>query len=180
MIVVDCGAHPHPGKGRLAGGEESVYALIERFHPEVLIGFDPLVEDTITQFEHDGHTTMIVLRQALAWHKSVPGATFPVLICDDSTHSPRGGEDGDQWFPAVSIPDLLDCLPPPIIVKFDCEGCEYPIFHEIRKRNIDLRLELVLVEWHDWIYPPDGGFAAHGWEEFGKADLRCPVEDWQG
>lgn len=179
MIVVDVGCQPHPGKGRCAGGEESVYKLCERFHPDVLIGFDPLVEDIVSQYTHEGHTTTIMLRQALAWHEPVPGETFPVLIRDDSTHQPRGAEDGDGWFPAVSIPDLLDCLPRPVIVKFDCEGCEYPILHEIRRRDIDLTLDLVLIEWHDWIYPPTGRQVSHGWEEFGKTELRCPVEGWE-
>ncbi len=130
-------------------------------------------------WDHGGpFNTHVVLRQALGWHKPVR-KKMPVLICDDSTHSPKDATEGDEWFPVVSIPDLLDCLPRPVVLKLDCEGCEYPILHEIRRRGIDLTLELVLVEWHDWIYPPTGRQVSHGWEEFGKTDLRCPVEEWE-
>jgi hypothetical protein len=68
-------------------------------------------------------------------------------------------------------------IAPPVIVKLDCEGAEYPILRKVHDRGIDLHLAGILVEWHDGI-DPDGDFYGHGWNEMGRPELRCAVEAW--
>lgn len=167
MIVVDVGCYPH-------GPEESIHKLIDRFHPEILFGFDPfpaLVEGVATV---DG--TVVVLRRAAAWteagvlpirvesHDGVPGIATGVTTF---------GDPDRIEVEAFDLLGFLVALPAGAVLKLDAEGAELPILRSVAARGIDERLSLVLVEWH----PEE---LAHGMfcEVEDRPRLLCPVEEW--
>lgn len=160
MIVVDVGCHPQ-------GPEESVYKLVGKYAPDLLLGFDPFPElKEGTEVTPGG--TVIIRRQLAAW---IHDGYVPFQI--DGICS---GVDAEAMA-AVECFDLnrlIRTLPAgDIILKLDCEGAEYGLLRRLADENLDERLSLVLVEWH----PPD---TAHGY--FVPPDvrpvLRCPVEEW--
>lgn len=161
MIVIDVGCHPQ-------GPEESVYNLIERFQPDLLLGFDPYPE-LVEGVECVGDT-LVVRRRVAAWTRAdimpirVEGITTGLTMFGDPDHVPVKSFD---------LPGLIEALPATagIVLKLDAEGVEYPILADIVERDIDLLLERVLVEWHPeetahdmWIEP--------------RPVLRCIVEEW--
>lgn len=170
MIVVDVGCYPH-------GPEESVYRLCDRFRPDLLFGFDPHPEqrEGVEWYEHadlDGWRTTIVLRRRAAWTMACLAG-----LKVDGDRTALDWDPSKQWeTPTINLPAFLDALPDPIVLKLDCEGAEYPILHAVAERNLDLRLGLVLVEWHD--SPEPGDYYGHGLASMGKPNLRCPVEEW--
>lgn len=159
MIVVDVGCMTH-------GDEESVLALVRRFRPAVLYGFDahPELVEGIDCVEG----TVVVRRRLAAWtHDGV----VPLYVGTTRT----GVHEGARVVPTVETAcfDLaawLRCLPHGSILKLDVEGAEYPLLARIAEAGVDELLDLVLVEWHD----PD---RAHGYFAE-RPSLACRVEDW--
>jgi hypothetical protein len=146
MIVVDLGtwAHHNPGY-------DSVTALVDRFHPELLWGFDPLLETEGACFLGD---TLVVVRRMAAWTRD--GETR-------FTHDGTGSKIGKgRRVPCFNLCAWLETLPQPIVLKMDVEGAEITLTRKLRETGMDERLALLLVELHGGQLP----------------DLHCPVEEW--
>lgn len=167
-IVVDIGCADQ-------GPEHSTDVLIERFHPAIYFGFDPAIEDSI-EFRADPNDpvrdTTCIFRRLAAW-------TRPGMVPFDASGITGGISEG--WEQAAACFDLVEFLwtlpgmesQAKVVLKLDCEGAEYPLLAEIKSADLDLRLALVLVEWH----PPG---TAHGLDvpRWRMPKLRCPVEEW--
>jgi hypothetical protein len=167
MIVIDVGCQHRES-------EESVHALIDRFHPELLLGFDPdpAMPEGIELI--DG--TVVVRRRAVGWYSPVSQPVEHDGIRTGIDHRP---DRPTTMTDTIDIPTLLYALPPGVILKLDCEGAELEILQELNDRELDTRLELLLVEWHPTDLGTDHG---RGWtrqqiRDF-TATLRCPVEEW--
>jgi hypothetical protein len=146
VIVIDLGCAPHH--------VPSVEHLVERFHPEVLYGFDPLLSRASTRHVDGTHC---VLSRSAAWthdgHVAVHDAGWGTRVADD----PEGTA------PCIDIAAFIaGLLPAEIVLKLDVEGSEYPILERLKAEGLDRSLQLVLIEWHG--------------EE--RIRLRCPVEEW--
>ncbi len=151
MIVVDLGCAPH--------GMDSVAMLVDRFHPDVLFGFDPFLFTTDTT-ERNG--TVCFLSSSAAWvYNGRLGFTR------DGTAS-RVFEDGND----VACFDLAEFVQgvsdanqhaDRLVLKLDVEGAEYPLLEHLHATEVDELLELVLVEWH---------------HTERRVELACPVEEW--
>lgn len=166
MIVVDIGCARQEN-------EESVYTLCDRFKPNILFGFDPELEHG--SIELLGKTTIVRSKKA-AW---IEDGHLPWISSGITSGVPRGDHPGEFEVECFDVTSFLHALPGRLVVKLDCEGCEYPIMRALRQQGIDRRLELVLVEWHSGP-TPEGWYDGKGWEDMGRTRLRCPVEDWQG
>lgn len=167
MIVVDVGCHEQPP-------EESVQQLIDRFQPELLLGFDPdpgLAEG----IERIGET-LVLRRRACVWTSS---GYQPVEFKGICTGIDQRPERPTQLVPTVDIVGLVGALPPGVVLKLDCEGAELEILGALHDDGADRDLALVLVEWHPVDLGTDHG---RGWTReqivaFAR-ELRCPVEEW--
>lgn len=162
MIVVDVGACEW-------GEEESVEKLVDRFSPRLLLAFDPHPAFPAGRSQING-TAVIRRRKAVWTHGGVLPMRMQKIISAPAVAGVRPYETVDE-VKCVDIVRLLSKLPhEPIVLKLDCEGSEYPLLQAIRDSDLDLRLDLVLVEWHSGIW-------AHGMETR-RPQLRCPVEVW--
>lgn len=144
--MVDLGCAPH-------GTDISVQPLIERFHPRVLYGFDPLQRDVIA--EQDG--TRVVLSPRAAWtHDGYVG------IVEDGIRT-QVFESEAGCVPCFDLARFLSELPDEeIVLKLDVEGGEYELLPHLHATCVDERVSLCLVEWHGE----------------GRVALRCPIEEW--
>lgn len=165
MIVIDVGCHPHPP-------EESVHVLVERFHPEILFGFDPF-PDLVEGLECVGET--LVVRRRLAAEVGVGEIGYTV---DGITSSiiPEFMDGIRVEVECFSLAEFLRALPPvEVVLKLDAEGAEFLLLTDIYRKRLDERLALVLVEWHgdgeDIVGPVLSRDAL-------LECLRCPVEAW--
>jgi FkbM family methyltransferase len=154
-VVIDLGCHTHPGFPE----DESVHALIDRFQPGVLFGFDPHPDLEI------GPTvigdTEVTLSRSAAW-------TYDGLIdYDPSPQRPLAASVGAGPL-KVACFDLARFVKPGDIVKMDVEGAEYPLIRHLIETGADKKLERLLVEWHQ----PTTGRA------YLLSLLSCPVEEW--
>lgn len=149
MIVVDLGCKSHEN-------ERSIEPLVERFHPQILYGFDPHPElqEGITS---EGFTTVVCARRA-AW------------IHDGNHRYHQNGSashldtDGDATVEVFDLAAWLRALPRvPTVLKLDIEGAEHTLLPHLRHRRADELLDLILVEWHGQPL---------------KVDLACEVEPW--
>lgn len=162
MIVVDIGACEW-------GREESVEQLVERFAPRLLLAFDPHPAFN-PGLEQINGTKVICRRKAVWTHDGTVPVRMNKIITAPAVDTIRPYEKIED-IPCVDIVGLLESLPDEeIVLKLDCEGSEYPLLKAVRDADLDLRLSLVLVEWHSGIY-------AHGMETR-RPVLRCPVEEW--
>jgi hypothetical protein len=161
VIVVDVGCAHHPP-------EESIQRLVDRYRPQLLFGLDPLVIPNLTRI---GEALVVLMREA-AWTEY---GTVP-YIADGIRSRVTRSAPFDYWVPCVDLAAFLEPLTTAdqVVLKLDCEGAEYPLLEHLAAHEIDRRLELVLVEWHE--DPALHGFAI----EYGPArpELRCPVEEW--
>lgn len=151
MIVIDLGCHEHEIS-------KSVEPLIERFHPDTLYGFDPLLPEGSGRMI-DG--TRCILKPLAAWVHNGK------LALERRGTGTRVYEDPDGDVLCFDLADFLIGLglyttDEQIILKLDVEGAEYPLLSHLRDQDLDKRLSLVLVEWH--------GDA--------RIELRCPMEEW--
>jgi FkbM family methyltransferase len=163
MIVVDVGAC-HWGQ------EESVEQLIERFAPRLLLAYDPHPAMIPGKERIDG-TLVVRYRKAVWTHNGTVPMRMNKIITAPAMDRIRPYEKIED-VPCVDIVWLLQeqLSDEEVVLKLDCEGCEYPLLAAVREADLDLRLKLVLVEWHTGIY-------AHGMETR-RPVLRCPVEEW--
>lgn len=162
MIVIDVGCCPQ-------GPEESVHHLIDRFHPDVLFGFDPFPE-LVSHVECiDGTVCLFSPRAAWTHDGHVAYSADGIL----STAMPELMTKESKLVPCFDLATWLLALPiDPIVVKFDAEGAEFDILDRFHMLGVDALLALVLVEWHDEIDP-----SGERKDEL-TAKLRCPLELW--
>lgn len=135
-IVIDAGAAKW-------GDDESIPALIAEFDPDMLLAFDP------GSGIHDARRSipggkLIAFRQQAVWthngHVNFVEANLGGHVAD-----------GGQPVSCVDLADVIEDLSPDyadIIVKLDIEGGEYEILPHLRARDADLKISLLLVEWH--------------------------------
>lgn len=179
MIVVDVGCHPH-------GSEESVYKLVNEYHPEVLFGFDPfpgLVPGMERYPEEAVMARSARLRRELRFPTTIFRARLAAWLHNGFVPYEAAEMITAGIAPATSTAPVVPCfdlvawlktLPMPdvsVILKLDCEGAEYPLLRAIVDADLDLLLTRVVVEWHT-------EDMAHGHFDKHPARVRCPVEDW--
>ena len=185
LTVIDLGCFPH-------GHEVSIERLIDRYQPDLLLGFDPypdLVEgESVIKRKwigsEDERTTVVRLERKAAW--TMDGrVAFAVVQGErawDSTvmrdKDSRGEWSGDTAVvPCFDLASLVLSLPSEahVIVKMDVEGAEFPLLEHLIASNADTRIGLLLVEWHD---EKMGGRYAE-WRAGLPARIRCPLEEWK-
>lgn len=158
MIVVDVGCCTHDGA-------DSVTALIDRFHPETLYGCDPRPGFENAVYEQDG-TRVRVTRDA-AWVRTGE------IGYDDQGPASRTGHGLPITVPCFDFPEFIAMLGHcDLVVKLDCEGAEYALLERLIADDLDDRITLLLVEWHD--HPVEAETRRVSILE----RLRCPVEEW--
>lgn len=174
MIVIDVGCASQPRQGGIGGIESSVMPLLLRFRPEALYGFDPAPSMSSGNATLGG--TDVRLKRIAAW-------TYDGLIeyADAGIEATviREQNGNDQWDNRVLPVECFDLaawierhdVGPPIVLKLDCEGAEYTLLEHLIEREVDKRLKLLLVEWHD----VPGSEVSRAWID---AAIRCPVEEW--
>lgn len=131
---------------------DSVGSLIEKYHPEIVFGFDPLGEEGIER--RDGAT--VVTAPLAAW---LHNRNVPFIL--QGTASTIG--KSVRSVPCFDLAAWLSTLPQGTIVKMDVEGAELALCHRLRRTKVDARLGLLIVETHGDIKLPE---------------MRCPVEEW--
>ena len=169
-IVFDIGCNTY-------GEEESTHKLVERFDPEIYIGFDPLYAGPIYQKVRDTHCFFY---KVVAWNKD--GMTM--FNFSSSTSNPVGAPivTGQR-----SVKTYANCIDfsavlleavgkfKEIIVKMDCEGSEIQLLDRLIEVQADIQISLLLIEWHDLIlnaYTADERLRL-------THKLLCPVELWE-
>lgn len=170
MIVVDLGCKTY-------GVDASLVPLIERFAPDILYGFDPLLEyDATTTI--DG--TDVDLRKKAAWlHDGTTllgvGAPFHLdatVLADKN--------DRDEWSVTTEVPCFdfsrwLARLPEPVVLKMNVEGAEFPLLERLIADGTIERVESLIVSWHDERLGGDYPQRRHAIEQA----LTVPVEEWK-
>ncbi len=163
-IVVDLGCERH-------GTDNSIGPLVERFKPEVLLGFDPAATPLCYQIED----TEVVISTHAAWVNDgttqFSGAGDEATIVQSSsawngTERPVRCFDFSAWLRRLTSPK--------VIVKMDIEGAELPILEKVVADGTDDRISLLIIEWHDGMFDPSYG----GRRTEVEAALRCPAEIW--
>lgn len=166
MIVIDVGCAKH--RSHQGEDTDSVRQLIARFHPSLLLGFDPAAKRSNRKIGD----TRVRVTAAAAWTRT---GTVP-FVWDGNPLVRRT----DDALPDGTVFDLVPCSDlaeviiglgsaEPIVLKLDCEGAEYELLTHLIQRDVDRLLELVLVEWH--------GPALHA--NGITRTLACPVEVWK-
>jgi len=163
VIVVDLGCATQ-------GGDESIGPLIDRYDPDLFLGFDPWPDLVETAEFDDG--TMVVLKRIAAWTY-----TGRVPYTRDGLRSRTIDVPDRTMVRCFDLAVFLQALPADeLIVKFDVEGAEVPLLEHLYARGVDSRISTALVEWHDTKpYWPDDFTDRRN--RLLKA-LRCPVEEW--
>lgn len=155
MIVVDLGCvdyfAPEPG----FPDDLSIGPLIERFQPEVLYGFDPLLEEADVDIRAG---TLVLLEPKAAWTYDGFVGIRPRGMSTNVFETPVGTT------PCFDLARFIRGLPEDeIVVKFDVEGAEYPLLQHLHRTGADERIALILMEWHDEA----------------RISVRCPIEEWE-
>lgn len=156
MIVIDVGAC-----GWVE--ETSIEKLVERYSPDVLWAFDPYPE--FTKCERMIGATRVVQQQQAAWlYDGMVG-----FFSDGTCSKVRNG--AQHRVECFNLSQFLSKMAVGTVLKLDCEGAEYPLLEDLIGTGQDLRLGLLLVEWHDL---PE--FEAE--RDWLLGHLRCRVEEW--
>lgn len=137
-VVIDVGCAAR-------AGEESVHKLIERFHPRLLIGYDPGARDA----EYTWHGTDVMIFAAAAWTRS--GSVKFVEQGNDGIES-FVAVSGDfkgrtNWVPCTDLAVLLR-QHDKVVLKMDVEGAEYELIPHLIETGAIERVRLLLIEWH--------------------------------
>lgn len=159
MIVVDLGCHNHPGHH--GATQDSIGELVRRYKPHLLLGFDPHPDQT--EGVAKVGKTMVVTRRMAA---SISDAPIPFRVDGLSSGIHADGE----LVEAFDVARLLRTLPGQVILKLDVEGSEYLLLPHLIAQEVEDRVGLLLVEWHD-------GPAKVRSDILWKL-RRCQVEDW--
>jgi len=146
VIVVDLGTWAHYNRAN-----DSVTALVERFQPELLWGFDPLLENEGVNFLGQ---TLVIVRRMAAWIRD-----GEVGFHERGTGSKAGR---GPKVPCFDLAAWIATLPEPIVLKMDVEGAEVRLARKLHETGMDERIALLLVELHGGELP----------------ELRCPIEEW--
>ena len=164
MIVIDVGCASY------GQGHESVRTLIDKFHPHVLYGFDPL-EQTRT-FSLNG--TLIKIERKAAWtfDGEVDFVASGLVAHVAESLGPMTPVRREK-VPCFDLAAFIRSLPQDeIVLKLDCEGAEYPLLEHLIKTKTDELLKLAWVEWHD----PMGGISLR--QRAIEGALGCEVREW--
>jgi hypothetical protein len=138
-IVVDLGCVDH------SPSETSLKTLVEEYKPDLVFGFDPLLELPLESQREDD--TSLILCRAAAWlHDGTAG--FVVNGNGSRVQGDNGSVacfDFSRW-----LSDLRTSHPRPdvIVVKMDIEGAEVPIVQRMIEDGTDKLIDELLVEWH--------------------------------
>ncbi len=151
MIVIDLGC--------AVLGHDSVNHLIDRFHPRLLLGYDPWPEMEEGVFDKNG--TTVVLNQSAAWTHTGLISYVKDWWASYVTEEPIPIENR-TLVPCFDLAALVIALPKPVVLKLNCEGAEYPLLDKLHGLALDATLERCLVQWHD--------------EK--RIKLRCPTEEY--
>ncbi len=137
MIVIDVGC------ARL-GGDYSVERLIDWYHPDVLIGFDPTAK-VAEAMPADLQGTNVVLRREAAWIEDGEIGYFA-----DGVNSQVGNSPGWPKVRAVDLARVIRELPEEeeVIIKIDAEGAEYELLEHLLATGAIDRVSRLLIEWH--------------------------------
>ena len=147
------------------GETDSISVLIDRFHPDVLCGFDPL--PGLGEQEVDIEGCKVTVSGKAAWTQD---GTVGYTEAGECSQTSEGGEttvpcfDLSNWLATVDDDE--------IILKIDAEGAEYPLLERLLADDRDRLVSLLIVEWHDNITYADERKASL------LARLRAPVEEW--
>jgi hypothetical protein len=132
--VIDVGCEEY-------GGAESVRALIKRYKPTVLLGYDPLCSPADLWIGE----THVVVHKAAAWvydgevsFRWIPGTTQSRV------------EDGGQPVVATDLARVVREASEygTVVLKLDCEGAEYPLLEHLLAEGVAVQVTKLLVEWH--------------------------------
>jgi hypothetical protein len=177
-IVVDlgCFAHTLP-----SGTEESIPVLAERFRPDVLYGFDPWPDQAPCSYMVG--TTRVIVRPLAAWTDHIDLDYDPRNV--GSTVMREKNLWGEWRGEPIQVPafhfakwlrgGMTDVHPGhDWIVKMDIEGAEFPVLADLCAYDLDERIALLIVEWHDSVMEAEFRAQRHVLER----TLRCPVEPW--
>jgi FkbM family methyltransferase len=174
VIVVDLGCFPHRD-------EISIERLVERYHPDVLYGFDPWPALVEGEAYVDG--TRVVLERKAAWIEDgeIEFARVRGLRGWDSTVM-KAKNSRREWtsrgevirVPCFDFSSWLRRLEEPPVVKLDVEGAEFPILERLHDDGTDALVAELLVEWHD---EKMTDFAER--KAALLSELRCPLGPWE-
>ncbi len=166
MIVVDLGCETQMT-------DRSIEPLVERFAPDLLLGFDPAATPPLQSVVSGTH---VVVERKAAWVEdgtvefSARTGIEGTLMTDSNAWTGHAETvqcfDFSEWVRALDTRD--------VIVKMDIEGAEVPVLEKLVADGTDALIGLLLVEWHDWLFGDD--FAERRAKV--EAMLRCPVEVW--
>jgi FkbM family methyltransferase len=166
VIVIDVGCARW-------GNDYSIERLIQWYHPDVLIGFDPAKDVAKAMPRADvlaTAKTQVILRREAAWVYD-----GEVRFMEDGLNSQVG--DAEHW-PLVRCVDLarvIEELPEgPVVLKLDAEGAEYDLLEHLIATGAAARLTRLLVEWH-----PTGQGERRRAIETGLRIADVPVEQWR-
>ena len=166
MIVIDVGCARW-------GGDYSVERLIEMFHPDVLIGFDPAKDVAKAMPGALGllmGDTNVMLRREAAW--TYDGE---VGYREDGLNSWITDDAEAPKVRCVDLARVVEEMPEgPVILKIDAEGAEFDLLEHLIATGAMARLTRVLVEWH----PVGQGERRRAIEE-GLRRAEVPVEQWR-
>jgi FkbM family methyltransferase len=148
------------------GGDYSIERLIEMFQPSKLFGFDPGWEPGMFT-GWAGIKTLVTASREAAWTRD-----GTIGYRADGLNSWVTDDRAAPRVPCFDLARFIDDLPGgPVILKLDCEGAEFDLLEHLIERNVDARLDRLLVEWH----PIGEGKRRHAIE----MALTCPYEQWR-
>lgn len=149
------------------GSETSMGPLIKRFRPRFLYGFDPTPAYGARRRGFTQGGTRVEILNAAAW--TYDGTEY--LIGAGTRGSLLVGEWPEQTerheVETIDLARFIEDLDAPVILKLDCEGCEYQLLTHLISTGAVRSVERVLVEWH---HPEMAG------REVERAALRLALE----
>lgn len=178
MIVIDVGCARY-------GGDYSIERLIEQFEPTHLYGFDPHSSiptefvrlmggriDVITGEPIPPAGPSIHLERAAAWTYDGKIGYYEDGLNSWITTDPNAPKVRCVDLARV-IEELYDRHEERIVLKLDCEGCEYEVLKHLIIKGVDELLDVVVVEWH-----PKTVENAENRRRVLEEELNCEVQEW--
>lgn len=152
-LAVDCGANVGNVTAALASTGLDVVAFEP--HPDAFAELERRFAGTLS---------VTCLRQAVGagagtrrLHLHPPGDATPLDVsAGASLFGGKRNVDARSWIPVetIGLPSFLDGLDRRIsLLKLDVEGAEVEILERMLESDMLERIELVLVEMHDWVVP---------------------------
>ncbi len=141
MIVIDLGCCNHDR-------DTSIGPLVDRFAPEVLFGFDPLLD---TNDDYDMNGTRVRLRNKAAWTRN---GTLTLMVGNSPLGSTVMRERGlsaqaERTVRCFDLARFIQLLPDgELVLKLDVEGAEYPLLQQLADTGTLSKVGCLLVEWH--------------------------------